>query len=303
MSSWKEFFASIKTTPENERKKNLIKQFCQCHPFEKIVLVTSGGTTVPLEKNTVRYLDNFSAGTRGSASTEYFLKEGYYVIFLYRIKSLEPFIRHFDNNFLDVLDIKEDDEKARIEVTPDKIEYVLPILKAYKNAKDRYLRIGYNSLTEYLWLLREACEALSNYNKAAMLYLAAAVSDFYIPEENMPTHKIQSSTGAPTISLQLVPKILEPLVLNWVPNAYVVSFKLETDDKILVSKARGALQKYNHKLVIGNLLQTRKHHVIIVTEDAQHDIKLTEEEIKNHVEIEKKIIQDLTKRHEDYMKA
>lgn len=30
----------------------------------------SGGTTVPLERETVRFVDNFSAGTRGSASAE-----------------------------------------------------------------------------------------------------------------------------------------------------------------------------------------------------------------------------------------
>ena len=30
----------------------------------------SGGTTVPLERNTVRYLDNFSEGRRGSSSAE-----------------------------------------------------------------------------------------------------------------------------------------------------------------------------------------------------------------------------------------
>lgn len=30
----------------------------------------SGGTTVPLEQNTVRFIDNFSAGTRGSSSAE-----------------------------------------------------------------------------------------------------------------------------------------------------------------------------------------------------------------------------------------
>lgn len=32
--------------------------------------IQSGGTTVPLEYNTVRFVDNFSAGTRGSASAE-----------------------------------------------------------------------------------------------------------------------------------------------------------------------------------------------------------------------------------------
>ncbi|VAI57934.1 unnamed protein product [Triticum turgidum subsp. durum] len=34
------------------------------------VCVTSGGTTVPLEQRCVRYIDNFSSGHRGAASTE-----------------------------------------------------------------------------------------------------------------------------------------------------------------------------------------------------------------------------------------
>ena len=36
----------------------------------RIVCVTSGGTTVPLEQRCVRYIDNFSSGNRGAASTE-----------------------------------------------------------------------------------------------------------------------------------------------------------------------------------------------------------------------------------------
>jgi hypothetical protein len=39
-----------------------------------LVVVTSGGTTVPLERRCVRFIDNFSAGTRGALSTEEFLK-------------------------------------------------------------------------------------------------------------------------------------------------------------------------------------------------------------------------------------
>lgn len=82
----------------------------------KIVLVTSGGTTVPLENNTVRFIDNFSAGTRGASSAEQFLKNGYSVIFLHREFSLTPFNRFFTHNvdscFLDYFDssgtIKED---------------------------------------------------------------------------------------------------------------------------------------------------------------------------------------------------
>jgi phosphopantothenate-cysteine ligase len=56
-----------------------------------VVLVTSGGTIVPLEKNMVRFIDNFSKGARGAASAESFLAEGFAVIFLHRKGSLMPF--------------------------------------------------------------------------------------------------------------------------------------------------------------------------------------------------------------------
>lgn len=71
-------------------------------------LFQSGGTTVPLEHNTVRFVDNFSAGTRGAASAEYFFDHDYSVIFLHRQKSLEPFVRHFNGQrFFDMLEINE----------------------------------------------------------------------------------------------------------------------------------------------------------------------------------------------------
>ena len=39
-----------------------------------MVCVTSGGTTVPLERRCVRFIDNFSGGTRGALSAERFLE-------------------------------------------------------------------------------------------------------------------------------------------------------------------------------------------------------------------------------------
>lgn len=39
-----------------------------------VVCVTSGGTTVPLERHCVRFIDNFSGGTRGALSAENFLQ-------------------------------------------------------------------------------------------------------------------------------------------------------------------------------------------------------------------------------------
>ena len=61
-----------------------------------LACVTSGGTTVPLERKCVRYVDNFSAGTRGALSAERFLDAGYAVIFLSRTQSVQPFSMGID---------------------------------------------------------------------------------------------------------------------------------------------------------------------------------------------------------------
>lgn len=49
-----------------------------------VVIVSSGGTSVPLEKNTVRSMENFSTGARGARSAERFLRAGHPVIFFHR---------------------------------------------------------------------------------------------------------------------------------------------------------------------------------------------------------------------------
>lgn len=50
----------------------------------------------------------------------------------------------------------------------------------------------------------------------------------------------------PGIEFSLVPKMLRPLANIWSPAAYIVSFKLETDEGILLPKARQALETYQH---------------------------------------------------------
>jgi len=42
--------------------------------------------------------------------------------------------------------------------------------------------------------------------------------------------------------------MLAPLASLWVPHAFVVSFKLETDESLLIVKARDSLNKYKHKV-------------------------------------------------------
>lgn len=62
-----------------------------------------------------------------------------------------------------------------------------------------------------------------------------------------------------------VPKVLKPMVQQWAPEGFVVSFKLETDMQLLFPKAANALDRYGHQIVIANDLHTRKDKVCFVT--------------------------------------
>ena len=211
-------------------------------------------------------------------------------------------MRHFSQtNFLDLLE--EDAESGHIRIKQMRDYRVKKLLREYQSVKSRLLEIPFTTLPDYLWLLRTACELLNPLGSRAMLYLAAAVSDFYIPYADQSKHKMQSSEGAPEVKLHLVPKMLKPVVKVWVPDAYVVSFKLETNADLLIPKAAGAIKTYGHKLVIANLLHTRKTRVDLVESRLNiHPIKLSQRDIKCEKEIEEEIVKEVAKRHNKYVK-
>ena len=78
-------------------------------------------------------------------------------------------------------------------------------------------------------------------------------------------------------------------------------FQLETDPTLLMGKATQALEKYQHQIVIGNILHTRKTEVCMVTAEDQNWIRLSKEEIASGVEIESKIVQYLMDVHSKFM--
>ncbi|KAJ5377532.1 Phosphopantothenate--cysteine ligase CAB2 [Penicillium cataractarum] len=300
-----------KALPKHEA---LARAFIERHveANRRVVLVTSGGTTVPLETQTVRFIDNFSAGTRGATSAEYFLEQGYAVIFLHRQYSLLPYSRHYShstNCFLDFMDEapptseSENPDHGRIVVRSEYQDEMRDVLRKYRFAKQNnlLLLLPFTTVSEYMFELRSLAQLMRPLGPNALFYLAAAVSDFFIPRSRMAEHKIQSSeipanfsdesavgsddiyTGenAPeppksgkklVINLDPVPKFLHRLVDGWAPEgSMVVSFKLETDPSLLVYKAKTALQRYSHHLVIGNLLSTRKWEVVFITPDPPHE--------------------------------
>ncbi|XP_072173526.1 phosphopantothenate--cysteine ligase-like isoform X2 [Diadema setosum] len=249
-----QFFEDFPAPKDFQATCERVTKFVEHHQSTKksVVLVTSGGTAVPIESRTVRFIDNFSTGTRGAASTEYFLAEDYAVIFLQRSKSAKPFLRHFpDESLFDLftLTTEDDSDAASVQVNPSHRVKVCQLVKARQEAlsSNSLLIIPFFSLQDYLYLLRGISEALSLLRHSAMIFLAAAVSDFYIPRDELPEHKLQSSHGPPQIKLSAVPKMLVFLIHHWAPEAFVVSFKLETDPKLLIGKSRKALETNKHQ--------------------------------------------------------
>jgi phosphopantothenate-cysteine ligase len=160
--------------------------------------------------------------------------------------------------------------------------------------------LSFESVQSYLYLLKLTCTALSCAGDRLAVYLAAAVSDFYIPRSAMAEHKIQSS-GGNGLSLRLsnVPKAIGVLRQQWAPRAYVVTFKLETDEAILASKAHAALKNYGHELVIGNLLATYKQRVSVFHAAGSPESTLLADDSGRG--LDSMIVQTVACHHEQYM--
>ncbi|ESK90235.1 phosphopantothenate-cysteine ligase [Moniliophthora roreri MCA 2997] len=317
------YFATQPPPSTLEHDVNQVRNFVahQAEQGRNVVLVTSGGTTVPLELNVVRFLDNFSAGTRGATSAEYFLQAGYAVIFMHRQFSLQPFSRHYShstNPFLDFLEIdgptnNKDGTQTppQIGVTPSKRVHLLEVLQAYKSvqAQGTLLTLTFVTVNDYLWLLRAVSQELSKLKRKAMYYLAAAVSDFFLPRQKLSEHKIQSGKGSLLIEMDQVPKILKPMVDEWSRDGYIVSFKLETDPALLIPKARAALERYGHQVVIGNDLHRRKFEVVFVSRCQlstppkidDNWLKIDLAATEQGKEIEEDIVAELVTRHKRWI--
>ncbi|KAI9823374.1 MAG: hypothetical protein M1826_007785 [Phylliscum demangeonii] len=224
----------------------------------RVVLLSSDGTTVRRERQTVRVIDNFSAGTRGATWAEYFLAAGP------RRPLPAPPLRRV---------------QARYRVW-------LPAVVRRDRAAQRQHRLCRLPFTT-LWALRELATGMRPLGSRARCYRAAAVSDFFVPRHRLARHKIQcaaaaahddddshgpttSAVGLPAplvVNLDPVPKFLKRLVDGWAPDGWapdgiIVSFKLETDPRLLVAKARQALQRIISSSAI--CWQRRKWEVVLV---------------------------------------
>ncbi|KAF2291455.1 hypothetical protein GH714_024381 [Hevea brasiliensis] len=233
----------------------------------RVVCVTSGGTTVPLEQRCVRYIDNFSSGHRGATSTE---------------GSCQPYCRSLPEDPL--LECFEFTNGSNVQGCSSRS----PVKTSF-----------YNHF-EYLQILQMIAISMRNLGPHAMFYLAAAVSDFYVPWKDMAEHKIQSASGPLDMRLVQAPKMLSVLRKEWAPMAFCISFKLETDSKILLEKADMALKKYKMHMVVANELVTRNEEVIVVTADKK--IPVCRDKTQPGSDVENPLIELLVEKHSAHIK-
>ncbi|KAF4663852.1 hypothetical protein FOZ61_001336 [Perkinsus olseni] len=238
-------------------------------PLARLVVISSGGTTVALERRTVRFLENFSTGNRGAGMAESFImmneepsSSKYYVVYFHRKggSCAMPFVRH----------LPDATEQLELMSTGDQGLQFDSYIQARSSSDvlSRYLLcVEFSSVTDYLSSLEKIAKIVNPLGPRAALILAAAVSDFYVPLDQMPENKIQSGAHQEdglTLHLTGVPKVLGRVKGTWCPQALVVSFKLETEPDILFEKASGAIEKYGVDAVVANVLESRYRKLWIV---------------------------------------
>ena len=290
----------------------------------RIAIVTSGGTTVPLEQRAVRSIVNFSSGGRGAAVTEALLAQGYSVILLSRAGSLQPYTRGFEQKKLSVLDMVDDEGNLKAEVK----EKVVKLRRIRSEVQPRLSIVHFDTVVEYLFCVKIACTQLMKHAVVRLAtgkpqdrllpveILAAAVSDYYIPRSKMSAHKISGGDGL-DLRLENVPKGLGVVASVWaklppakegadlsptelISSMFVVSFKLETDVTILEKKATTNLTKYQGMhCVVANLLHNYKREVRLFTKDSKEPKIITCEEGED---IEPALVQSIAQAQTQFLK-
>jgi phosphopantothenate-cysteine ligase len=91
----------------------------------------------------------------------------------------------------------------------------------------------------------------------------APVSDYYIPNDQLIEHKILSEQNELIFRLEPVPKLLGFIKGEYAPKAFLVSFKLETNGKILEDKCLKSTEIHNQDIIIGNMVKIRTNQVRI----------------------------------------
>ncbi|GAB64784.1 phosphopantothenate--cysteine ligase [Plasmodium cynomolgi strain B] len=282
-----EFFASeLRPNDLNDVLKKIQKEFLQ-EERNHIILITSGGTKVPLEKTSIRHMDNFSTGKRGAYMCEYFLKKNKKVIFLHRKGTFMPFEYHL-KCVTRMESIRVVDGHVMLNLSEQDNNAVVKDAKLYEQFRQNLLCIPFESVFDYGFYLTAICDLLNKDCKGRqirpttmdvkaigvfplphLVILCAAVSDFYIPFSQLSDHKINSESNASlSLRMQLAPKFYK-LTRKYFPLLHFCMFKLEDDEEALLSKSNERIRFAD--ILVANLLDARRDHFFKLTTSSESE--------------------------------
>jgi phosphopantothenate-cysteine ligase len=177
----KDFLANLTTMQKQASFRDVLDKH--------VVLISSGGTAVPLEKNTVRQIENFSTGMRGARSAEHFVKAGHAVIFFHRKDSIQPFSVEIQDEWRTWLESIDIANKGRGEFYK-KVDAFNKFCCKKSPYSGLLLKVEFETVHDYLRDLEVISKEIAASKMKSISYLAAAVSDFYLPEDKIVEHKI-----------------------------------------------------------------------------------------------------------------
>lgn len=211
------------------------------------ILITSGGTKVPIDK--VRHIMNMSTGTFGKKIAESALNYGHNVDFFYAENSKTPFT--FNKNLFN----KDINKSLLVKEFENTVDRLLMYGKKYNERSYSNFDTYMNGLFKYI-----------NDVKPDVIILAAAVSDYGV--DNYFDGKVRSKDSQLTIQLKALPKIISK-VRSFAATSYLVGFKLLVDstDQELIENAQKSINNNGCDMVVANDLRDIKnndHKLIIV---------------------------------------
>lgn len=225
------------------------------------ILITSGGTTVPIDP--VRSISNTSSGRFGTALATEALKAGMQVTYLAATHAHSPFSTHVDFHMLPSLSVNE----ARL----------LRLSEFADQYRHQYHEVRYHTFDEYAQHL----QSMTTKHQPNIVILAAAVSDYLV--DNFSDSKIRSSEAL-QIQLKPAPKLIHN-VRAWSPKSFIAGFKLlvNASDAELIAAAKNSITQHDLDLCVANdlsSLQRGKHEIIVVTRDGaaypyKHDLAVS----------------------------
>ncbi|KYO02102.1 phosphopantothenoylcysteine synthetase, putative [Plasmodium reichenowi] len=181
-------FFNKKLRPKNlDEILKFLKEKFILNDDDKIILITSGGTKVPLEKIEIRNIDNFSTGKRGTLICEYFLKINKKVIFLHRKGSYIPFEYHL-KDLAKMENLKVEENNIRFNLKKENERNILiDNLQNYKRYYNNLFLISYDTIFEYGFYLTEISNLLNQHmiNKYQDIFLLKNIYHKLKKEQNI----------------------------------------------------------------------------------------------------------------------